>query len=157
MKETNITDRILYAFAVVWPLGQMPAAPGTWGSAGAALLAPFLFLPLPYVWRVVVLIALFGAGIAAAARVEQILGRKDPGRVVIDEFVAVWFVTAPFDNLSWPMIIAAFVLFRVFDIAKPWPVKQAELKFAGGLGVMIDDIVAGVYALIGMGLIGLLI
>jgi phosphatidylglycerophosphatase A len=147
VKEMSFTDRLLYGYALAWPLGRLPKAPGTWGSAGAAVLAPFIFMPLPYVWRVVFMAVLFFIGIYAASKVEQILERKDPGCVVIDEVVAQWLVMAPFATLSWPMVGAAFVFFRIFDILKPWPVKQMELKFAGGLGVMIDDLFASVYAL----------
>lgn len=145
------------ALAVVWPLGRMPVAPGTWGSAGAAVLAPFVFLPLPIVGRVVVLLVLLWVGTVAASRAEKMLDCQDPGCVVIDEVLGQWLTLAPFADLGWGMIAAGFVLFRFFDILKPWPVKQAEQGFTGGFGVMIDDAVAGAYAALALGLVQTLV
>lgn len=153
----SLMDRLLVALAVVWPLGRMPFAPGTWGSAGAAALAPLVFLPLPITGRMSLLLVLLWVGTVAANRAERLMESKDPGCVVIDEVLGQWLTLAPFADLGWGMIAAGFVLFRFFDILKPWPVKQAEQGFTGGFGVMIDDAVAGAYAALALGLVQTLV
>lgn len=143
-------DKCILFFCRLGIAGLAPKAPGTWGTALACLLAPFIFTPLNYIWRSVFLIILFVTGGLAATRAEEILGQKDPGQVVIDELVGVWLVLLPFPKCNFWLILSAFVCFRVFDIAKPWPIKLTEKWSPGGLsgfGVMIDDVVAGVYAL----------
>ncbi|MBD5648007.1 MAG: phosphatidylglycerophosphatase A [Desulfovibrio sp.] len=141
-------DACTLAFCRLGVAGLAPRAPGTWGTALACLLAPFCFLPLGLGWRLAVLAALFVAGGLAASRAEELLGRKDPGEVVIDELVGVWLVLLPFAHAGFRLIVAAFVCFRIFDIAKPWPVKASENWLPGGFGVMIDDVLAGLWALL---------
>ena len=133
--------------------GLSPVMPGTCGSFLAALLAPFLFLPLPLWLRPVVLGLVFWSGALAATRVEQLAGCKDPGSVVIDELLGVWIVLLPFREPGWGQIMAAFLLFRLFDIWKPWPVHASETWLPNGYGVMIDDVMAGLMALLVMGLL----
>ena len=130
--------------------GLSPRAPGTCGTALAALLAPLCFLPLTFAWRGVLLLAVFFIGSLAATRVEKLLGVKDPGQVVIDELLGLWIVLWPFPDPSWKLIVTAFVLFRVFDIAKFWPVRASENWLPDGYGVMIDDVLAGVQALLAL-------
>ena len=81
----------------------------------------------------------------------QALGQKDPGWIVIDEVAAVWAVLGPLDlwvgPLDWRAYGAAFVFFRIFDILKPWPARLIERRVPGGPGIMLDDLVASVYAL----------
>jgi len=84
------------------------------------------------------------AGLWAAHRAERVLGGKDPGAIVIDE-VAGMTVAMLWAPLSLPALLAGFVLFRVFDIVKPWPAHAAQ-RLSGGLGVMVDDLIAGLYA-----------
>ncbi len=139
-------DRLALEVARVWYAGRSPVAPGTVGSAVAALLAPWLFLPLPTGWRVVVLLVVFFGGAWAAGRAARMLGKCDPGSVVIDEVVGQWTAMLPFAALSPLGVLAAFVLFRVFDILKPGPVGASESWLDGGPGIMIDDVVAGVCA-----------
>ncbi|MDE5878587.1 MAG: phosphatidylglycerophosphatase A, partial [Desulfovibrio sp.] len=114
-------DRCTLAFCRLGVAGLAPRAPGTWGTALACLLAPLCFLPLSFGWRVVVLAGLFVVGGRASTRAEKLLGRKDPGEVVIDELVGVWLVLLPFAHAGFWLILSAFVFFRIFDIAKPWP------------------------------------
>lgn len=141
-------DECILAFCRLGVAGLAPKAPGTWGTAVACILAPFLFLPLNIYWRSIVLIALFVLGGLAATRAEQILHQKDPGQVVIDELVGVWLTMLPFAKAGFWLILASFVCFRVFDIAKPWPIKTSENWLPDGFGVMIDDVLAGIYAMI---------
>jgi phosphatidylglycerophosphatase A len=145
--KRSLKDRAAREFCRVWLAGRAPRAPGTCGSAVAAILAPWCFLPLPLGLRLALLAVLFVVGAMAADRVERMLGKKDPGEVVIDEVLGQWICYLPFTVLSFWGLAAGFVLFRIFDIAKPWPVKAAETLVPGGYGVMLDDVVAGAYAM----------
>ena len=139
-------DRVILAFCRVEPAGLSPIMPGTCGSLAGMVLAPFLFMPLPLPGRLAVLAMLFLAGSIACTRAAQLLGRKDPGEVVIDEVLGQWMTYALFSQLSWLELVLGFVLFRVFDITKPWPVKSSEDWMPGGYGIMLDDAMAAVYA-----------
>ncbi|TNE59100.1 MAG: phosphatidylglycerophosphatase A [Alphaproteobacteria bacterium] len=127
--------------------GLLRPAPGTIGAAAAAiigwglacLLSPLVLLPFA--------VLAFVAGIWAANEMERASGDKDPSSVVIDEVAGQWLVLA-FVPLTAKGYLVAFALFRFFDILKPWPVSYADQKIAGGLGVMADDIIAGLYALL---------
>lgn len=146
-------DTWILAFCRLGVAGLAPRAPGTWGTALACLLAPFVFLPLSPVWRATLLALLFVLGGLAATRAETLLGRKDPGEVVIDELVGVWLVLLPFERPSFWLVLAAFAFFRLFDIAKPWPVRASENWLPAGFGVMLDDVLAGLWALLCVGLL----
>jgi phosphatidylglycerophosphatase A len=148
-------NTLLLNYARVWPAGLSPYAPGTCGSLVAIVLAPFIFMPLPLWGRVLVLLFVLVTGTTASSRAEKVLGQKDPSEVVIDEVLGQWIAILPFASLVWWEYAAAFVLFRLFDITKPWPVRRLE-DVGGGLGVMIDDAAAGVYALLCMLLLRLL-
>lgn len=149
-------DAVLMFYARVGFAGLSPKAPGTCGSLVAVLLAPFLFMPLPLYGRVLALVFVLITGAIAAGRAEEILGEKDPPQVVIDEVLGQWLTLLPFATLAWWEYSAAFALFRLFDITKPWPVRRLE-ALGGGFGVMIDDAAAGVYALACLALLRLLV
>ena len=148
-------DKLTLAFCRLGFAGLSPIMPGTCGSALAAVLAPFLFIPLPFVARIAGLVLVFWIGGMAATRGEQILGCKDPGEIVIDELLGMWLVLLPFSDPGWSKIGIAFILFRVFDMWKPWPVHASESWLPGGYGVMIDDVMAGLQALLVMWLLQL--
>lgn len=116
--------------------GFRPRRRGTAGSALAALLAPLLFLPLPLWGRLLFLAVIVVTGGLAATRAEILLGRTDPGEVVIDELVGVWIALLPLGagQWSWPGLVWAFALFRLFDIWKPWPVHASENWLPAGWG-----------------------
>ena len=124
--------------------GLMPKAPGTWGS----LLAVPLFLVLhPYgrLAYVVVIAGLFAAGVYLAGRTARALGVHDHSAIVIDEVVGMlvtWVAADP----GWISIPVGFALFRLFDIAKPWPVRWIDQRVEGGMGIMLDDVAAGLMA-----------
>ena len=130
--------------ATLGPVGRIRPAPGTWGSA-AALLPAAAALALGGNWllEIGVVIACI-IGVKAADIYEAHSGKKDASEVVIDELAGQWIalLVVPPD---WRWWLAAFALFRLFDIVKPGPVKMAE-RLPGGLGVMADDVVAGVLA-----------
>jgi phosphatidylglycerophosphatase A len=128
-------------------IGLLPLMPGSWGSLAA----------LPCAWAISVLagrsalataaVLVFALGVWAAAAVTRASGSKDPGFIVVDE-VAAQFLVLAVTPLDWRTYLAAFLLFRVFDIAKPWPVRAIERRVAGGLGVMLDDVAAALYAIL---------
>jgi phosphatidylglycerophosphatase A len=125
--------------------GLLPLAPGTWGSL-AALPVGYLLVRLGGAWALAAgVIAVFALGLWASGRVIAGADNADPGEVVIDEVAGQWLALLPvaFDWRLWPV---AFVAFRLADIAKPWPVSLAERRLPGALGVMTDDLLAGVYA-----------
>lgn len=125
--------------------GLAPRAPGTVGTAVALL--PWLALRELPLWEYLLALALaFALGVWAANRVIATIRIEDPGLVVWDEFVGLWItlIAAP---PGWQWMLAGFVLFRVFDIAKPWPVSWADGNIKGGFGAMFDDALAGGYAL----------
>jgi phosphatidylglycerophosphatase A len=122
--------------------GYAPIAPGTAGSL-AALVPPALFPQMGIYGLLVLILIGFGAGIIASARIEDLLG-DDPQIIVIDEAVGMW-VTVLFVPLTPVWLITGFVLFRLFDVVKPYPIRSLE-KYRHGWGVMLDDIGAGLYA-----------
>jgi phosphatidylglycerophosphatase A len=147
-------------------VGLLPFAPGTWGSlVGVAL---YLFAravsvrvltngaagglsaaQLNALQTATLLLLVSGitlAGVWAATRAEKLLGRKDPGAVVIDEVAGqlITFAFVPFNSSAW-IVVTGFVLFRLFDIWKPYPVRRLE-SLESGLGIMADDVLAGFYA-----------
>ena len=126
--------------------GYLPKAPGTWGS----LVGLFLFfmlhtLSLPVYLAVVA--GLFLVGSFAAGEAEKIMDHKDPGLVVIDEIVGmlITMIAVPATPLTMAL---GFILFRIFDIAKPFPIGFIDQRFHGGLGIMLDDVMAGIYSLV---------
>jgi len=139
------------AIATAGGVGYAPVAPGTFGSAVG--VAVFVALAPTGIGGVVLVAAiLLGVGIWAADQAERALGRKDDGRIVIDEVVGQMLALAPLAALAPSLqrhpglLMAGFLLFRLLDIWKPGPVRLAERTFKGGLGVMLDDVVAGLLA-----------
>jgi phosphatidylglycerophosphatase A len=128
--------------------GLSPVAPGTCGTLLA--IPPYLLLAqlsLPY-YLLAVLLA-FAAGIYLCGYTSTALGVHDHSGIVWDEFVGFW-ITMIAVPPTWQWILAGFVLFRLFDIVKPWPVKVADANMKGGFGIMFDDVLAGLYALVGL-------
>jgi phosphatidylglycerophosphatase A len=119
-------------------------ASGTVGSF-VALVALWL-IPFTRPALLVAFVAVTAVGIWAAARVERVLGAKDPGLIVIDEVAGMMLAVLLLPR-TIPVLITAFFLFRLFDVWKPFPAHESQ-ALAGGLGVMLDDLVAGLYALV---------
>ena len=139
-------DRLLMFIATGAGSGYLPKAPGTWGTlVGLLLWWPLAGLSLTaYLATVAVL---FIVGVASAGAAEKILDRGDPGVVVNDEIVGVLIALAAVP-LHPAAALAGFALFRLFDIAKPFPVGWVDRHLHGGLGIMLDDVAAGLYALL---------
>ncbi len=126
--------------------GLSPWAPGTMGTIAA--IPPYILLSqLELVAYIVIVIAGFLIGIYLCDFSSQALGVHDHGGIVWDEFIGLWITMIAVPELNWQWILTGFVLFRIFDIVKPWPVKLADKRIAGGFGIMIDDVLAGLYAL----------
>jgi phosphatidylglycerophosphatase A len=172
---TNSTarkPRISLAIATAFGLGYLPIAPGTFGSLGGVAISLGLvwissrkilqyanlerdasfwtvgLMPADVQYVIVVLVAILG--VYVADRAAKYAGKKDPQFVVIDEVsgqMLVYF--SPFTVLNWKSWLLGFILFRVFDIWKPFPARQAE-SLPGGLGIMADDWIAGIYAALGL-------
>jgi len=126
-------------------------APGTIGTVTAVPFA-LLLKSLPEFVFWLLLAGLFFLGVRICEISSQALGQHDPGGIVWDEMVAYW-MTVAFIPVSWPWWLAAFLLFRFFDILKPWPIRQVERRFGGGLGIMLDDIVAALYVMAILGIL----
>ena len=139
-----VFTRLDYFLAFGLGSGLAPVAPGTAGSAlGLLLFIPALYAPFPA--QVVIIVLGFVLGVWVSDRVAKHMEVKDPCGIVWDEFVGMWITLLWLPSLFW--LLPAFLLFRLFDIWKPWPVRVADKKLAGGLGIMLDDVFAGLYAL----------
>jgi phosphatidylglycerophosphatase A len=137
-----VTRAAALAIATALGVGYIPFAPGTFGSA-AGLLVWALLPPSPLVHAGVIL-TLFVVGSWSGSVAERHFARTDPGQVVIDEVVGV-LITLFMNPVGWRGVAAAFVLFRIADIVKPFPANRLE-RLPGGIGVMADDAMAAVYA-----------
>lgn len=124
--------------------GLSPKAPGTMGSLVAIPLWLLLY-QLPTAWYWLTLLLATVCGIYICGRAAAKLGVHDHSGIVWDEFVGLWVAMACLEP-SLGSIISGFILFRFFDIVKPWPIGWLDKKLHGGLGIMIDDIVAGIFA-----------
>jgi phosphatidylglycerophosphatase A len=168
-QRRTVSDYVALAFATVG-VGFFPIAPGTlgslvgiglylsvWAGIDGVLTAnaiakrlTFLYVSTPQMALMLLLIFFVTmGGIWAASRTERLLQKKDPSVVVIDEVAGqmIALLSGPFWLHTWWSVISAFLLFRLFDIWKPYPLRRLE-RLEGGLGIMADDVLAGVYALI---------
>jgi phosphatidylglycerophosphatase A len=146
--------KTLWAWAIGTFLGAglLRPGPGTYGSAAAALIWLVAATGLHLTTAHLAWLTLAGAlvavvvGIPAATVVERESGRQDPGHVVIDEVAGQW-IALIFSRVDLTRLLVGFLLFRLLDIVKPWPVRQLE-SLPAGWGIMLDDVAAGVYALL---------
>lgn len=134
------------AVATGFGAGYLPKAPGTWGSLLALPLHFFLRRLTPEHYALA-LGGIFLIAVISAGQAEKFLDRKDPGVVVIDEVIGmlITLIAAPDNPLIW---LLGFFIFRFFDIFKPWPIRLADQRINGGLGIVLDDVLAGIYSLI---------
>jgi len=148
-------NRMIMALATGFYVGLIPKAPGTWGSLAAFL--PWFFLKdLPLPAYLAVLLFVFTVGFFVSGSAEKILDHADAGPIVIDEILGM-FITltlAPPYPAAW---ILGFILFRLFDIFKPFPASWFDQRIHGGIGIMMDDVVAGLYSLAALQLLWIVI
>ena len=150
MKHKPIPLRFLLHPVHFWSLGLgsglAPKAPGTFGT----LLAVLLYLPLQYLHLttyIIVLLATFFIGIWLCQKTSDALSVHDHPAIVWDEFVGYW-LTMLYAPQGWEWILLGFILFRLFDIWKPWPISKLDQTVKGGLGIMLDDVIAGIFGLV---------
>jgi len=124
--------------------GALPVAPGTFGTLMAVVL--YLLLPQmsPLIYAVFLLFT-FAIGVWICDKTSSDIGVHDHGGIVWDEFVGYW-ISLFLAPQGWQWLLLAFVLFRLFDIVKPWPIRWLDSNVSGGFGIMIDDVLAGLMA-----------
>lgn len=136
-------NKLIIFFATGFYAGFLPYAPGTFGS----LIGVGIFLiinGLSPVYYLITIFLLFTLGVYLSDRAEALFARDDPSQIIFDEIMGLLVAMAFIPNgVGW--IIAGFLLFRFFDIFKPYPIRDIENRFNGGLGIMLDDIAAGIY------------
>ncbi len=127
-------------------VGYLPIAPGTWGSA-LAIPIHFLLIQLSAEHYFTALGIIFVISVVTAGSAEKIIDRKDPGVIVIDEIIGmlITLIGAPNNIFVW---ILGFLIFRFFDILKPFPIRLIDRRVNGGIGIVMDDVLAGIYSLI---------
>lgn len=146
----NLADPIQF-LALGFGSGLAPKAPGTFGTLAAVPVFLLLSLLSPWSYFIVVFILTI-AGIYICGKTAKDVGVHDHGAIVWDEFIG-FFITMFMIPVSVTSLIIGFLLFRFFDILKPWPISLADKKLQGGFGIMFDDVLAGVFSLIIMHLI----
>jgi phosphatidylglycerophosphatase A len=143
--------RLAVFIATVAYCGYFPFAPGTVGSAAGLVVYLLVWWTHSAAVEVGLIVALFAAGVWAGTTAERYFGGIDPGPVVIDEVVGM-LITLAFIPVGWSGALAGFVLFRIFDVIKPFPAGRLE-SLHGGLGVMADDAMAAIYANVSLRLV----
>lgn len=146
--------------AVFFGSGLLKPAPGTWGSlAGLGIGYLMIAAGASAGLFVAAIVTVSLVGTLAINSIERQCGVHDAPEIVIDEVAGVWIALLPAYHIgpSSLLFVAAFVLFRFFDILKPWPIGWLDKKISGGFGVMVDDIVAGVFAIIGIEILSIFI
>ncbi len=142
----DLKEKIILFFATGGGLGRSPVVPGTFGTlAGIPFAIGLAFANESFTVFITVLLIAFAVWISDEA--ELILGEKDPGMIVIDE-VAGYVVAMAGIPVSFYSLAAGFFIFRFFDILKPSPVRNFERRFKGGAGVVLDDVIAGLFSFI---------
>lgn len=147
MSERPSLGDIRILLATWFGTGYVGKAPGTLGSLMALPFGAIIADQFGMIGLMVATVALTVVGVWAANGYIEKSGEKDPSPVVIDEVAGMWLALMPIAMAqTWQGVLAAFILFRLFDIIKPWPIAWADKSVPGGLGVMLDDILAGVAA-----------
>lgn len=144
---TNFKERLAYTVATWFGCGNSPFAPGTVGSGAAVIAGMGLVRYAGFTWWHFLLLSVlfFYPAVWSADVTARTRKIKDPGFVVVDEVLGQWIALCGARVYNWESFLAAFALFRLFDIWKPPPVRQLE-ALPGGLGINADDAMAGVYA-----------
>ena len=135
-------NKVSHVFATCFGVGSIPFAPGTWGS----LFAVLLIYNIAFLQKWVILVAVLTAALSWWVCVEVYKDTKsDSSEIVIDEFAGM-FVACMFINHNFISLVFAFLFFRFFDIVKPWPISWFDINIKNGLGILIDDLLAGLFA-----------
>lgn len=163
--DASVLDRIVYWLGIGLGSGLPKRAPGTWGTVGGLIVAIPL-MRLGFVPFLIITILASIVGIWICGRTSDLMRVHDDPHIVWDEWAGMWITLLPFAfigfdqladidgfKLDWIVILVAFILFRVFDILKPFPIGWADKKVSGGLGIMLDDILAGLMAIMVMAVV----
>ena len=153
MTENNPLKKIsllnpIHLLAVGFGSGLIHPAPGTWGSLAGTILGVILLSLLGVKTFLIFTALCFLLVCYLCQKTTADMGVHDHGSIVWDEFVGVFIVLAAIPSLSWQWILAAFALFRFFDILKPFPIRYFDEKLESGFGIMVDDVLAAIYAVI---------
>ncbi|MCK3657281.1 phosphatidylglycerophosphatase [Pasteurellaceae bacterium Pebbles2] len=147
LKQLRFSNPI-HLLAVGFGSGLIHPAPGTWGSLAGLAIGTILWQWLP--WKIFIFFTAlcFILGCYFCGKTAKDMGVHDHGSIVWDEFVGIWLVMLVMPEMSLAWCAAVFVLFRLFDILKPYPIKIFDEKLESGFGIMIDDVLAAVYAIL---------
>ena len=153
MTENNPLKKIsllnpVHLLAVGFGSGLIHPAPGTWGSLAGTFIGVILLALLGTKTFLILTALCFALGCYLCQKTADDMGVHDHGSIVWDEFVGVFIVLAAVPELSWQWVVTAFVLFRFFDILKPYPIRYFDEKLESGFGIMVDDVLASIYAVI---------
>ncbi len=142
--DPRLLRQPVHLLAFGFGAGLVPLAPGT---AGTLLAIPLVIATAAFGWSAQLAIALFASalGVYICGESARRLGTHDHPAIVWDEISGYMITMLPVPP-SWPWLLAGFVLFRLFDILKPWPIREADHSLRGGLGIMLDDVLAGIFA-----------
>lgn len=141
-------ERCVVFCGVGFGSGLAPKAPGTFGSAFALLFIP-AWLAIGYINTIIAIVLMSVIGIYICGKTAQIMGVHDDGRIVWDEFAGQSITFLPLlylGTMNWLWALIGFGLFRLFDVWKPWPISVIDRQVGGGFGIMLDDIIAGIWA-----------
>lgn len=147
-KQMNWLNRCIVFCGVGFGSGLTPKAPGTFGSAFALLFIPF-WLAIGFFNTIFAIVLMSLIGIYICGQTAKVMGVHDDGRIVWDEFAGQSITFLPLiylGTMSWLWALIGFGLFRLFDVWKPWPISVIDRQVGGGFGIMLDDIIAGIWA-----------
>lgn len=147
-KSMSWINRLIVFSGVGFGSGLAPKAPGTFGSAFALLFVP-IWLYLGFLNSLFAIVIMSLVGIYICGQTAKVMGVHDDGRIVWDEFAGQSITFLPLiylGQMNWLWLLIGFALFRLFDVWKPWPIRVIDRQVAGGFGIMLDDIIAGLWA-----------
>ncbi|MDC4988530.1 phosphatidylglycerophosphatase A [Acinetobacter baumannii] len=147
-KDMSWFNRCIVFCGVGFGSGLAPKAPGTFGSAFALLFVP-IWLSLGFTLSLIAILIMSVVGIYICGQTAKVINVHDDGRIVWDEFAGQSITFIPLlylQQINWIWVITGFILFRIFDVWKPWPIRVIDRQVHGGFGIMLDDIIAGVWA-----------
>ncbi|MDC5355324.1 phosphatidylglycerophosphatase A family protein [Acinetobacter baumannii] len=147
-KDMSWFNRCIVFCGVGLGSGLAPKAPGTFGSAFALLFVP-IWLSLGFTLSLIAILIMSVVGIYICGQTAKVINVHDDGRIVWDEFAGQSITFLPLlylQQINWIWVITGFILFRIFDVWKPWPIRVIDRQVHGGFGIMLDDIIAGVWA-----------
>ncbi|MDC4714527.1 phosphatidylglycerophosphatase A [Acinetobacter baumannii] len=147
-KDMSWFNRCIVFCGVGFGSGLAPKAPGTFGSAFALLFVP-IWLSLGFTLSLIAILIMSVVGIYICGQTAKVINVHDDGRIVWDEFAGQSITFIPLlylQQINWIWVITGFILFRIFDVWKPWPIRVIDRQVHSGFGIMLDDIIAGVWA-----------